>query len=128
MDLKQLRFATTHEWVFEEGGVATVGLSRFAVDQLTDLITIELPSVGAAVTAGKCFGEVESVKSVNDLYAPVTGEVVAVNPAVTADLTTMSEDPYEKGWLIKVKVDPIGPTLPLLDAAAYDERVAAEGH
>ena len=82
MDPKTLRFSPTHEWVHLDGDVATVGISRFAVDQLTDLIMIDLPAVGTKVTAGKSFGEVESVKAVSDLYAPVSGEVVEVNSAV----------------------------------------------
>jgi glycine cleavage system H protein len=128
MDPKRLQFTATHEWVLEEDGVATVGISRFAVDQLTDLITIELPTIGAKVTAGKSFGEVESVKSVNDLYAPVTGEVVAVNKALADDVTVLSDDPYAKGWLIKVKLDPAGPATPLLDADTYAKTVAEQDH
>ncbi|MCA1685634.1 MAG: glycine cleavage system protein GcvH, partial [Planctomycetia bacterium] len=106
MDPKTLRFTPTHEWVQLQGDVATVGISRFAVDQLTDLIMIDLPPVGSKVTAGKGFGEVESVKAVSDLYAPVSGEVVEVNAAVAVDVQILAEDPYAKGWLIKVKLDP----------------------
>ena len=104
------------------------GISRFAVDQLTDLITIDLPSVGSRVTAGKGFGEVESVKAVSDLYAPVSGEVVEVNTAVTGDVQTLAEDPYAKGWLIKVKLDPSGPASETLDHAAYVAKVAEDAH
>ncbi len=87
------------------GEVATVGISRFAVDQLTDLIMIDLPAVGTKLIAGKSFGEVESVKAVSDLYAPVGGEVVEVNGEVTGNVQLLAEDPYEKGWLVKVRVE-----------------------
>ncbi|MFO0953165.1 MAG: glycine cleavage system protein GcvH [Isosphaeraceae bacterium] len=126
MDPKSLRFTPTHEWVHLDGDVATVGISRFAVDQLSDLIMIELPEVGSKVSVGKSFGEVESVKSVSDLYAPVAGEVVEVNAAVRENVQALSEDPYALGWLIKVKVDPSAPTAELLDAAEYDRRVAED--
>src|SRR3954465_14788771 len=100
MDPKSLKYTPTHEWVHLDGDVATVGISRFAVDQLTDLIVIELPAVGTKLTAGKGFGEVESVKAVSDLYAPVGGEVIEVNTAVKDNVQLLAEDPYEKGWLI----------------------------
>jgi glycine cleavage system H protein len=128
MDPKTLRFTTTHEWVHVEGGVATVGISRFAVDQLTDLIMIDLPAVGTTVKAGKGFGEVESVKAVSDLYSPVSGEVVAVNSAVKENVQLLAEDPYVQGWLIKVKVDPSGGTSELLDYSAYEKKVADSAH
>ena len=128
MDPKTLRFTPTHEWVLLVGDVATVGISRFAVDQLSDLILIELPEVGKTVAVGKSFGEVESVKSVSDLYAPVSGEVVEVNQAVKDDVMTLSKDPYALGWLIKVKIDPSAPTAELLDHDAYERRVADEAH
>ncbi len=95
MDPKELRFAPTHEWVFLEGSTATVGISRFAVDQLTDLIMIELPTVGTRLVRGKSFGEVESVKAVSDLYAPMSGEVIEVNTAVRNNVQLLAEDPYE---------------------------------
>jgi len=128
MDPKSLRFTATHEWVHRDGDVATVGISRFAVDQLTDLIMIDLPSVGSKVTAGKGFGEVESVKAVSDLYAPVSGEVVEVNRAVADDVQLLAQDPYVKGWLIKVKVDPQGPASELMDHDAYEKKVSEEPH
>jgi glycine cleavage system H protein len=105
-----------------------VGISRFAVDQLTDLIMIDLPSAGTKVTAGKSFGEVESVKAVSDLYAPVTGEVVAVNADVKDNVQILADDPYAKGWLIKVKLDPSATTSELLDYASYEKKVAESEH
>ncbi len=128
MDPMTLKFTPTHEWVHVEGDVATLGISRFAVDQLTDLIVIELPQVGAKLTKGKPFGEVESVKAVSDLYAPVSGEVVEVNTAVTSDVQLLAEDPYTKGWLVKVKVADVAAVESLLDHAAYQAKVADEAH
>jgi glycine cleavage system H protein len=128
MDKKTLLFAPTHEWVFLEGDVATVGISKFAVDQLTDLIMIELPSVGTKLTAGKSFGEVESVKAVSDLYAPLGGEVVEVNSQVSGNVQLLAEDPFDKGWLVKVKVVEPLDTSGLMDLVTYEKKVADEGH
>ncbi|APW60316.1 glycine cleavage system protein GcvH [Paludisphaera borealis] len=128
MDPAQLRYAPTHEWVDIQGDTATVGISRFAVDQLTDLLTIELPSVGTHVVAGKSFGEVESVKSVNDVYAPISGEVVAVNEPLAANVQLLSEDPYAKGWLVKIKVADPAEADKLLDYAAYEKKIAEDEH
>jgi glycine cleavage system H protein len=128
MDPAKLRYAPTHEWVDVQGDTATVGISKFAVDQLTDLLTIELPAVGTRVSAGKSFGEVESVKSVNDIYSPVSGEVVEVNEPLAGNVQLLSEDPYGKGWLVKIKVDDPTEAAKLLDHAAYEKRVADEEH
>lgn len=128
MDPKTLRFSPTHEWVHLDGDIATIGISRFAVDQLTDLIVIDLPAVGSKLKAGKSFGEVESVKAVSDLYAPVDGEVVEVNSAVAQNIQLLAEDPYEKGWLLKARVENPSAVSSLLDHAAYEKRVADEAH
>lgn len=129
IDPNALKYATTHEWVQLDGDVATVGISRFAVDQLTDLILIDLPEVGRRVEAGQSFGEIESVKAVSDLYAPVGGEVLEVNPAVTQDVQVLAEDPYEKGWLIKVRVDdPNADVAGLLSFDEYQKKVAESPH
>jgi len=128
MDPSQLRYSPTHEWVHIDGSTATVGISRFAVDQLTDLIMIELPSVGTHLVPGKSFGEIESVKAVSDLYAPIGGEVVEVNSGVTNDVQLLAEDPYEKGWLIKLRIDDPSDTAELMDFAAYEKRIADEAH
>jgi glycine cleavage system H protein len=128
IDPKSLRYSPTHEWVHLDGGVATVGISKFAVDQLTDLITIDLPAVGARLTAGRTFGEVESVKAVSDLYAPVGGEVVAVNDAIRADVQRLADDPYTNGWLVKIKLDDPSAVASLLDADSYEKQVAEQAH
>jgi glycine cleavage system H protein len=128
MDPAKLRYAPTHEWVDLQGDTATVGISKFAVDQLTDLLTIELPTVGTHLVAGKSFGEVESVKSVNDVYAPVSGEVVEVNEPLAANVQLLSEDPYTKGWLVKIKVSDPAEADKLLDHAAYEKKIADDEH
>ncbi len=128
MDLSSLRFAATHEWVKIEDDIATIGISKFAVDQLTDLIMIELPKPGTRVTAAKSFGEIESVKAVSDLYAPLAGEVTEVNSEIASNVQLLADDPYEKGWLIKIKLDPGTETTGLMDLAAYENKVAEDAH
>ncbi len=128
MDPTTLKFTPTHEWVHLDGDIATLGISRFAVDQLTDLIVIDLPQVGSTLAAGKAFGEVESVKAVSDLYAPIGGEVVEVNSAVADDVQVLAEDPYTRGWLVKVRVADKAPLAGLLDHDAYQRKVADEAH
>jgi glycine cleavage system H protein len=128
MDPLTLKFAPTHEWVHLDGDVAIVGISRFAVDQLTDLIVIDLPKPGTQVTRGKSFGEVESVKAVSDLYAPLSGEVVEVNQAVVGDVQILAEDPYTRGWLVKIRVAPGVDLSELLDHDAYEKKIADDAH
>lgn len=128
MDPAKLQYMPSHEWVHLDGTTATVGISRFAVDQLTDLIMIELPPVGKVLTPGKSFGEIESVKAVSDLYAPIAGEVIEVNSAVVENVQLLAEDPYGKGWLIKVKVGQQPQTADLMDHETYQKRVAEEAH
>ena len=128
MDPKSLRYAKSHEWAFLEGDVATIGITQFAVDQLTDVIYVDLPDVDDPVAAGDSFGEIESVKAVSDLYSPVTGDVVAVNEKLQNDPTIISKDPYAAGWLIKVKVEK-GTTLDhLMTLEQYQQQIASEGH
>jgi glycine cleavage system H protein len=128
MDPKTLRYATTHEWAFLEGDTCTIGITKFAVEQLTDVVYIELPDVGDHVFAGQSYGEIESVKAVSDLYAPVNGEVIAVNEEVLNDPTGVTTDPYGKGWLIKVKVEPRTTLDHLLTLAQYEKQIASEQH
>jgi len=128
MDLADLRFAKSHEWVSVDGDLVTVGISDFAVQELTDLVYIDLPEVGKVLSAGDPFGEVESVKAVSDLYAPVTGEVVEINDALRDDLGALSEDPFGKGWMIKLKVADTSALSGLLDRASYEKHCASEEH
>ena len=110
MKPESLLFAKTHEWVAvaSEGGqkTATVGITAFAVEQLTDVVAVDLPRAGKKVVAGsdKGFGEIESVKAVSDVYAPVTGEVVEVNGSIEGSEDAVNKDPYGKGWLFRIKV------------------------
>ncbi|QEG37105.1 glycine cleavage system protein GcvH [Bythopirellula goksoeyrii] len=130
MKQEELHYAKTHEWVAvaEEGGaqIATVGISAFAVEALTDLVFIELPAVGKQVEAEQPFCEVESVKAVSDIYAPVDGEVVAVNTALPDALETLSSDPYGAGWIAKIKITNDAGLANLLDYAAYQKQCEEE--
>jgi glycine cleavage system H protein len=128
MDPKNLRYAKTHEWASLEGDVCTIGITKFAVEQLTDVVYIELPDVQDNVFAGDSFGEIESVKAVSDLYSPVNGEVVAINEKLTTDPSPVANDPYGKGWMIKIKVVP-GTTLDhLMTLEQYDKQIASDDH
>ena len=128
MDLTSLKYAKTHEWVKLEGDTATIGITDFAVQALTDLVYIGLPAAGKKLSVGQVFGEVESVKAVSDLYAPLPGEVAAANTKLEEDLGKLSDDPFGAGWLIKLKVsDPAGMS-DLLDRAAYEDYCASQAH
>lgn len=116
---EQLRYAPSHEWVDVAGDTATIGISAFAVAELTDLVFMALPEVGKPVKAGEEFGEVESVKAVSPLYSPVTGEITAVNSELVDRLETLGDDPYDQGWLIKVKLANPSEVESLMDHAAY---------
>ena len=130
MKPEELLFAETHEWVQvteEEGNqVATIGISAFAVEQLTDLVYLELTSVGTVVAPGDEFGEVESVKAVSSLYSPVNGEIVEVNAGLSDQLETLNDDPYAGGWMIKVKVSDDQGLASLMDHTTYAKQCAGE--
>ena len=130
MKLEELLYADTHEWVLVEdqdaAKIATVGISKFAVEQLTDLVYIELPSVGTETQAGKEFGEVESVKAVSPLYSPVDGEVIEVNESLRDALETLNDDAYSGGWMIKVRLSDEASLAKLMDHAAYEKQCADE--
>ena len=128
MDKASLRYLPSHEWAHVEGDTATVGITDFAVSQLTDLTYVELPKVGSTVTRGERFGEVESVKAVSDLYSPVTGEVVEANASLEDDVAPLSDDPFGRGWLIKVRVADRSSLDGLLDRAGYEAHCASESH
>ena len=128
MKPEDLKYNASHEWagVATEGGakVATVGITAFALEQLTDLVYMALPKVGQKVTAGQEFGEVESVKAVSPLYSPVTGEVVAVHSELVDNLESMASDPYGNGWIIKVKLADGASTDSLLTFDQYQKQCA----
>ncbi|MBA4248956.1 MAG: glycine cleavage system protein H [Microbacterium sp.] len=111
-----LQYTAEHEWVRLDGDVATVGITQYAADALGDVVYVDLPKVGAALTSGSIVGEVESTKSVGELYAPLDGEVVEANSAVVDAPETINSDPYGEGWLVKVRVSS---TPTLLSADEY---------
>jgi len=127
-DETQLRYASSHEWadLQQEGDdtVATVGISAFAIEQLNDLVYMDLPEVGTAVTAGEEMGEVESVKAVSPLYSPVTGEVIEVHSELPDNLEKLNDDPYDFGWIVKIKVTDESGIDQLLDHPTYQKQCA----
>lgn len=111
-----LQYTADHEWVAVDGDVATVGITAYAADKLGDVVYVDLPKAGSTISGGSVVGEIESTKSVGELFAPVDGEVVEANQAVVDDPTLVNQDPFGAGWLIKVRFA----SLPeLLDADAY---------
>jgi glycine cleavage system H protein len=125
---KNLRFADSHEWASIEGDVCTVGITKFAVEQLTDVVFVELVKLGKKIAVKDAFGQIESVKSVNDLYAPVAGEIVARNDALEKDPTLVSADPYGKGWMVKIKMTAKAAYDKLLTPEQYETQIASQGH
>ena len=114
-----LRYNSSHEWIRLDGEIATVGITDHAQAELTDVVFVELPAVGRSVDAGDPTAVVESVKAASDIYAPVAGEVVEINPAVEADPALVNTEPYGNGWLFKLRVKNHAEVAALLDAAAY---------
>lgn len=114
-----LRYATSHEWVRLDGEIATVGISDHAQEELTDIVFVELPTMGRSVDAGDPTAVVESVKAASDIYAPISGEVIEVNPDVESDPSLVNTDPYGKGWIFKLKVKDTAHVSKLMDASAY---------
>lgn len=119
-----LSYTEEHEWARMEGDRATVGITDFAQDALGDIVYVDLPPVGTAVTAGETFGEVESTKSVSDLYSPVTGTILERNGALEQRPELVNADPYGEGWMVVIQMDASGETSDLLDADAYQQLVA----
>jgi glycine cleavage system H protein len=120
-----LRYTRDHEWVRVDGDEATVGITEYAAEQLGDIVFVELPEPGRALEEARPFGVVESVKAVSDLFAPLTGEVIAVNEALAGEPELVNSDPYGAGWMIKLRLaDPAG-LEDLLDGPAYDDVIAA---
>ena len=119
------RYLKSHEWAKTDGEVATVGITDYAVSHLSDLVFLDLPAIGSDVKAGETFGEIESVKAVSDLYSPVSGEVLEINEELPDNLDRLGDDPFEEAWMIKVQFT--GESPDLLDAAAYEKHLEAEG-
>ena len=123
-----LRYAETHEWVSVEGDIATIGITKFAVEQLTDLVFVEMKKAGKTVAVKEAVGQVESVKSVNDVYAPVAGEIIAKNDAIEKDTAIVTADPFGKGWMVKIKMTSKSDIDKLLTPAQYETQIASQGH
>jgi len=121
-----LKYTSEHEWVRVEGDVATVGITDYAQDQLGDIVFVELPEEGSGVEKGETFGVVESTKSVSDLYAPVSGQVLEANDPLLDSPEIINEDPYGEGWLVKIKIKDLNELEKQLDATAYEELVKGE--
>jgi glycine cleavage system H protein len=119
-----LLYCPSHEWLRLEGDTATVGITDHAQEELTDVVFVELPAVGRAVDSGDPTAVVESVKAASDIYAPVGGEVIEVNPEVEADPSLVNTDPYGKGWIFKLRVKNAGEASKLMDPAAYQAHIA----
>ena len=120
-----LKYHSEHAWARIEGDTATIGITYFAQDQLGEIVFLELPAGGTALAVGKPYAEIESVKSVSDVYSPVNGTITEVNSEVVEAPEIINEDPYVAGWMAKVKMSDSGDGL--MDAAAYEAMVAEEG-
>jgi glycine cleavage system H protein len=116
------RYTTEHEWIKAEGEHYVVGITAFAQDQLGDIVYVELPKVGDQIEAGKAFGVIESVKTASDLYAPASGEVVEVNDELVDQPQKVNDDPYERGWMLKIRASAASEIERLLTAAQYSEQ------
>lgn len=114
------QYSAEHEWIVVDGDVATVGITAYASDALGDVVYVELPAIGDEVTHGEVCGEIESTKSVSDLYSPVTGEVTEINEELADSPELVNDSPYETGWLFKVKVGELGE---LMDADGYAAQI-----
>ena len=124
---ENFRYTKEHEWVRAEGETAVVGITDHAQEQLGDIVYVDLPKPGTRVEQGKPLGSVESVKAVSDIYAPVSGEVVAVNDALTTAPEKLNADPHGEAWLVKIKLSAPGEIQQLLSAGDYQNYVGAEG-
>lgn len=122
----ELRFTPDHEWVRPQGAIWRVGITQFAVDQLGDITIVDLPKQGDLITKGQRFGSIESVKSVSDLYAPVSGRVVAVNAMLTSAPETVNSEPYDNGWMIDIEPSEQAELTELMNAEAYGKHVLTQ--
>lgn len=120
-----LRYSQDHEWVLVEGNIAKIGITDYAQDALGDVVYVDLPEVGAAVAASDSFGEVESTKSVSELYAPVSGAIAAVNSELADNPEKLNDDPYGDGWIVSIEMSDPSEIDGLLDAAAYSALTAS---
>lgn len=119
------RYTETHEWFRIEGKTVTLGITQFAVNELTDITYVEMKPAGTTLKAGDACGEVESVKATSDIYTAVGGKVIEVNKALADDPSLVNTDPYNKGWLLKLEVSDAAPLQALMDSASYDKKYPA---
>ncbi|MBS1608288.1 MAG: glycine cleavage system protein GcvH [Bacteroidetes bacterium] len=119
-----LRYTKDHEWIKIEGNTATIGITDFAQKELGDIVYVEVETIGKDMEAGEVFGTVEAVKTVSDLYLPVTGTITELNPILTSSPELINTDPYGEGWMIKMTVKNAGDIEKLMDASAYEAIVA----
>ena len=120
-----LRYTKDHEWIRIEGNIATVGITDFAQGELGDIVYVEVETAGETLEAEEVFGTVEAVKTVSDLFMPLTGEIIEFNEALEDRPEDVNESPYENGWMIKIQLDPDTDTSALLDAEAYQALIGA---
>jgi len=123
---KELKYAKTHEWIKVEGGIGTVGITDYAQEQLTDVVFVELPQIGKVVSKGEAVAVLESVKSVSDIYAPVSGEVTEVNKELENKPGLINKEPYGKGWIFKLRIKDSKELVSLLSAEEYEKSVKEE--
>ena len=123
---EELLYAESHEWVREEGGRVAIGITDYAQSQLKDIVYVELPEIGAEVKKGESIGVVESVKTVADLFSPVTGKVVETNVALKDSPQFINEDPYGRGWIVKMEIKDKGELKGLLSSKAYQQSLPSE--
>ncbi len=128
MNPESLRFAKTHEWVAVDGEIATVGISDFAVKLLTDIVFLSLPAIGKTFSPGQSMGEIESVKAVSDVYAPVRGEVIEVNDKLPDNLTLLNDSPFEKAWIAKIRMTDAAQVSQFMSYAEYTKHCESGGH
>lgn len=126
--LEELKYTKTHEWVKFDGDIATVGITDFAQEQLSDIVYVDLGSIGKHVKQGDTFGTIEAVKAVSDLYAPVSGEIIAINEDLKTAPHLVNKEPYEKGWMVKIKISDAEELKNLLDAKGYEELIGKTSH
>ncbi len=122
---EDLRYTADHEWLRMESDEGTVGITAYAADELGDIVFVELPAIGRKLEAGASFGAIESVKTASDLFAPVSGEIVAVNEQLSGSPELINSDPYGEGWMLRVRLDDPSALDALEDAAAYRIRIGA---
>jgi glycine cleavage system H protein len=120
---EDVKYTKDHEWLRISGDTGTVGITDYAQGELGDVVFVELPPVGTALTAGKMFGTIEAVKAVSDLYAPVSGEVMEINPLLEKSPETVNKEPYSQGWMVKVKLTNPSEAAALMDVAKYRELI-----